>query len=54
MIRYFEWAIDDTLSEDAWHQTDRYDEVISFRAAQRTARPGFRRLAHLFPAFGGR
>lgn len=37
MIRYFEWAIDDTLSEDAWHQTDRYDEVISFRAAQRTA-----------------
>ena len=33
LIRYFEWAIDDTISERAWTRTTEYDEDIFFRAA---------------------
>ncbi|MCX5737453.1 MAG: hypothetical protein NTZ61_02960, partial [Proteobacteria bacterium] len=32
IIRWFEWAIDDTLSEGGWHRTTSYDAVIPFRA----------------------
>lgn len=32
VIRYFEWAIDDTVSEHAWHQTTDNDANISFSA----------------------
>jgi len=37
LIRWFEWAIDDTVSEGAWHQTTAYDEIIPFHAATRVA-----------------
>lgn len=32
IIRWFEWAIDDTLSEDGWQRTTEYDAVIPFQA----------------------
>jgi hypothetical protein len=32
MIRWFEWAIDDTISEQAWHRTTEYSVVIPFQA----------------------
>ncbi|MBP6875311.1 MAG: hypothetical protein KBD56_04515 [Candidatus Eisenbacteria bacterium] len=35
VIRYFEWAIDDTTSADAWHITTAFDEVIPFSAFDR-------------------
>ncbi|MCK4305135.1 MAG: hypothetical protein KAY24_12935 [Candidatus Eisenbacteria sp.] len=33
VVRFFEWAIDDTVSENAWHETTAFDEVIPFQAA---------------------
>ena len=37
LIRWFEWAIDDTTTDGAWHQTSNFDEIIPFHAAQRAA-----------------
>lgn len=36
VVRWFEWAIDDTISESAWNRTTRFDEVISFPATENT------------------
>ncbi len=33
VVRWFEWAIDDTISERAWQRTTDYDEIISFPAS---------------------
>lgn len=33
VIRYFEWAIDDTITEQAWRQTTNFDAAIFFQAA---------------------
>ncbi len=36
VVRWFEWAIDDTISESAWTRTTRFDETISFPATTNT------------------
>ncbi|MFH1144529.1 MAG: hypothetical protein V1774_08310 [Candidatus Eisenbacteria bacterium] len=41
LIRWFEWAVDDTISEGAWHETINFDEIISFDAKQRTTGEDF-------------
>ncbi len=33
VIRWFEWAVDDTISENAWHRTTSFDDWIVTRAA---------------------
>ncbi len=33
VVRWFEWAIDDTVLESDWHRTERFDAVIPFQAA---------------------
>ncbi|MBP6874973.1 MAG: hypothetical protein KBD56_02785 [Candidatus Eisenbacteria bacterium] len=37
LIRWFEWAIDDTISANAWHQTNAFDEIISFTAPEKVS-----------------
>jgi hypothetical protein len=32
IVRWFEWAVDDTISEMAWHRTTRFEETIFTRA----------------------
>ncbi|MBD3236037.1 MAG: hypothetical protein GF330_04990 [Candidatus Eisenbacteria bacterium] len=34
VIRRFEWAVDDTVTERAWHWTEAFDAEIPFRATQ--------------------
>lgn len=41
IIRWFEWAIDDTLSEEGWHRTTSFDAVIPFRAKDAQAGTDF-------------
>lgn len=41
LIRYFEWAIDDTISEEAWTRTTEYDENIFFRATTAAGQDSF-------------
>ncbi len=33
VVRWFEWAIDDTIAERAWQRTAAFDEVIAFPAS---------------------
>ncbi len=33
MVRWFEWAVDDTISEQAWHRTELFDEDIDFQSS---------------------
>lgn len=40
VVRWFEWAIDDTVTEQAWNRTTHFDEVISFGASTPTGEPG--------------
>ncbi|MCK4413691.1 MAG: hypothetical protein KAY32_09110 [Candidatus Eisenbacteria sp.] len=41
VIRWFEWAIDDTVSEDAWQRTERFDAQIPFQAHTRASEDDF-------------
>ena len=41
LIRYFEWAIDDTISADAWKRSEQYDETIPFPAVRQQAGSDF-------------
>ncbi|MBM3316467.1 MAG: hypothetical protein FJY75_01315 [Candidatus Eisenbacteria bacterium] len=41
VIRWFEWAIDDTVSEAGWTRTTDYDAVISFEASTRRSGTDF-------------
>ncbi len=36
VIRWFEWAVDDTISENAWRRTTSFDEIIFTQAATLT------------------
>ena len=40
VVRWFEYAVDDTVSEGAWHRTTRFDASVSFTA--RTLQPDMR------------
>jgi len=41
VIRYFEWAVDDTISQHAWTRCDRFDDIIPFAAVQRAGGSDF-------------
>jgi hypothetical protein len=41
VVRWFEWAIDDTVTEQAWTRTTGFDAVIPFRATVSTTEGGF-------------
>lgn len=34
VVRWFEWAVDDTVSETAWHRSARFDATIPFAARE--------------------
>jgi len=41
VIQWFEWAVDDTISEEAWHRTTSFDEWIFTRATQPVGTSGY-------------
>jgi hypothetical protein len=41
VIRWFEWAVDDTISEEAWHRTTSFDEWIFTKATEFQERGGY-------------
>jgi len=41
VIRWFEWAVDDTVAEESWHRTTSFDEWIFTRATRPVGTSGY-------------